>query len=142
MTELEQALVTMRANPTDNASQSAYYNLFLNATFLVPTLSPEQALEVAPEAAAAGEALPLVVETEGNEYLMLFETTECMRAWTKSDAPFVEVPGSLLASMSLPPLHWALNVGSENSKSFLPDEIAWLREVVEKCEAKAESPKE
>ncbi len=93
MTELDQALLAMRANPTDNASQSAYYDLILNATFLVPTLTSEQALEVAPEAAAAGEALPLVVEVDGNEYLMLFDTTERLHAWTKSDAPFVEVPG-------------------------------------------------
>lgn len=142
MTELDQALVTMRANPTDNVSQSAYYDLFLNATFLVPTLSPEQAQEVALEAAAAGEALPLVVEVDGNEYLMLFDTPERMHAWTKSDASFVEVPGSMLASMSLPPLHWALNVDTEYSKSFLPDEIAWLREVVEKCEAAAKKPEE
>lgn len=140
MTELDQALIAMRANPTDHESQSAYYDLFLNATFLVPTLSPEQAKEVAPEAAAAGEALPLVVEAEGNEYLMLFDTPQRMHAWTKCDAPFVQVPGHLLATMSLPPLHWALNVGTEYSKSFLPDEIAWLREVVERCEAQAETP--
>ena len=38
------------------------------------------------------------------------------------------------------PLHWALNVGTDFSKQFLPDEIAWLREVVEQCNAAADKP--
>ncbi|SNB45241.1 SseB family protein [Geobacter sp. DSM 9736] len=139
MTELDKALEVMRANPTDNAGQSAYYDLFLNAAFWVPTLSMEQAREVAPEAAAAGEALPLVVETDGKEYLMLFDTEERMLGWTKTEVPYVQVPGHVLAEMSEPPLHWALNVGTEYSKSFVPDEIAWLREVVKQCQAEAEN---
>jgi hypothetical protein len=42
----------------------------------------------------------------------------------------------------MPPLHWALNVGSEYSKQFLPDEIAWLREVVERCNEAAATQEE
>jgi hypothetical protein len=37
----------------------------------------------------------------------------------------------------MPPLHWALNVDTAYSKQFLPDEIAWLREVVERCNESA-----
>ena len=142
MTELDKALETLRTNPNDNASQSAYYDLFLNATFWVPTLSAEQAREVAPDAAAAGETLPLVVEVEGIDYLMLFDTPERMIAWTKTEVTFGEVPGHLLAATTQPPLHWALNVGTEHSKRFLPDEIGWLREGVEQGEAKADIPEE
>jgi hypothetical protein len=39
--------------------------------------------------------------------------------------------------MSAAPLHWAMNVGTEFSKEFLPEEIAWLREAVERCDASA-----
>jgi hypothetical protein len=77
--------------------------------------------------------LPLVIEAEGNDYLMLFDTKERLLSWAQTDAPFVEVPGHVLAATTMPPLHWALNVGTEYSKSFLPEEIAWLREVVERC---------
>ncbi len=133
MTDLDRALVNLRADMNDDAAKSAYYDLFLNATFFVPTLTAEQAREVAPEAAEAGESLPLVVTADGQDYLMLFDSEERMRAWT-TEAPFAEVPGHVLATMSSPPLHWALNVGSEHSKQFLPDEIAWLREVVEQCQ--------
>lgn len=139
MTDLDRALVRLRADMNDDAAKSAYYDLFLNATFFVPTLTAEQAREVAPEAAEAGEALPLVVTADGQDYLMLFDSEARMRAWTKGDAPFAEVPGHVLATMSSPPLHWALNVGTEHSKQFLPDEIAWLREVVGQCQA-ADTP--
>jgi hypothetical protein len=44
--------------------------------------------------------------------------------------------------MSEPPLHWALNVGTECSKTFVPEEISWLRDIVEKCNAEAGEPAE
>ena len=138
MTELDKALVSFRADGAKNPYESDYYNIFLNATFCVPTLSEEQAREVAPEAAAAGEALPLVVEADGHEYLMLFDTLERMHAWTQEEVPYVEIPGHMLASTSRPPLHWALNVGTDFAKSFVPDEIAWLKEVVEESIMKDE----
>ena len=139
MTDLDKALVAVRTSPDDDASQSAYYDLFLNATFWVPTLSPEQALELAPEAAAAGETMPLVVEAEGIDYLMLFDSPERMAAWTQREVTFVEVPGYFLAETTVPPLNWALNVGTEYSKRFVPEEIAWLRQVAEQCKAAADA---
>jgi peptidyl-prolyl cis-trans isomerase C len=83
--------------------------------------------------------LPLVIESGGNDYLMLFDSEIRLKNWASNDVKWVEVPGHILAATTRPPLHWALNVGSEYSKQFLPDEIAWLREVVERCnEAAAE----
>jgi len=48
----------------------------------------------------------------------------------------------VIAATTMPPLHLALNVGTEYSKQFLPDEIAWLREVVERCNEAATSQEE
>ncbi len=132
MTEMDQALENLRRDMNDATNQSKYYDLFLNATFFVPTF-----VEGGTEAAGEGEVMPLVIEAEGNDYLMLFDTKERLVAWAQTDAPFVEVPGHVLAATTMPPLHWALNVGTEYSKSFLPDEIVWLREVVERCNAAA-----
>lgn len=136
MTELDKALETLRQDTTDAKSQSKYYDLFLNATFFVPTLD-EKALDEPVGAPPEGEVLPLVIAAEGNDYLMLFDTRERMHAWAAAEVPCVEVPGHVLAATSMPPLHWALNVGTDYSKQFLPDEIAWLREVVERCNAAA-----
>ncbi|MRR06840.1 MAG: SseB family protein [Deltaproteobacteria bacterium] len=136
MTQLDEALAALRQDMGDARKQSKYYDLFLNSTFYVPILD-EQALAEAVEKPQEGQVLPLVIEADGNDYLMLFDTRERLQAWTQTDAPCVEVPGHVLAATTMPPLHWALNVGTEYSKQFVPDEIAWLRDAVERCNAQA-----
>ena len=135
MTGLDQALQTLRLDMDDAKSQSTFYDIFLNTTFCVPTLDQQEiGGEPAPE---EGQILPLIIESEGNDYLMLFDTEERLKGWAADDVKWVGVPGYVLAATTTPPLHWALNVGTEYSKQFLPDEIAWLREVVERCDEAA-----
>jgi hypothetical protein len=136
MTELDQALAALRQDINDSKGQSHYYSLFLNSSFFVPTLD-EQLLDGEVDKQQEGQVLPLVIESDGNDYLMLFDTKERLLDWTNSEGQWVEVPGNVLAATTMPPLHWALNAGTEYSKQFLPDEIAWLREVVERCNAAA-----
>ncbi len=130
-TGLDQALQTLRLDMNDASSQSKFYDIFLNTTFCVPTLDQQQ-LD-GESALEEGQVLPLVIESEGNDYLMIFDTEERLKVWAADDVKWVEVPGYVLAATTMPPLHLALNVGTEYSKQFLPDEIAWLREVVERC---------
>jgi type III secretion system (T3SS) SseB-like protein len=136
MTELDQALETLRQDVNDAASQSKYYDLFLNATFFVPTLDKDLH-GVSTEGREEGDVMPLVIEAEGNDYLMLFDTRERLQDWAQAEVPCVEVPGHVLAATTMPPLQWALNVGTEHSKRFVSEEIAWLKEVVEQCTAAA-----
>lgn len=131
MTGLDQALQTLRVDMDDAKRQSTFYDLFLNTTFCVPTLD-QQELDDA-SALEEGQVLPLIIESDGNDYLMIFDSEERLKAWAEDDVKWVEVPGYVLAVTTMPPLHLALNVGTEYSKQFLPDEIAWLREVVERC---------
>ena len=133
--DLDQALQNMRENLEDATHQSAFYDIFLNTTFCVPTFDPKE-LDADAEA-AEGEVLPLIIEAEGNDYLMLFDSEERLKNWAGDGAKWVGVPGHVLAATTMPPLHMAMNVGTEHSKQFLPDEIAWLREVVERCEQAA-----
>ncbi len=135
LTELDQALQEFRKEVNDATRQSKFYDLFLNTTFCVPTFestNPDKA--PAPE---EGEVLPLIIESEGNDYLMLFDSEERLKSWAGEDVRWVGVPGYVIAATTMPPLHLAMNVGSEHSKQFLPDEIAWLREVVERCNSAA-----
>lgn len=128
---LDQALQALRENMTDAKRQSTFYDLFLNTTFCVPSLDQQeldQAITV-----EEGKMLPLIIESEGNDYLMLFDTKERLKNWAGAEVAWLGVPGYVLAATTMPPLHWALNIGTEYSKQFLPDEIAWLREVVERC---------
>lgn len=141
MNQLDEALVELRQNMDDPKKQSKYYDLFLNTNFYVPTmeedLTPEEAAKVADE----GQVAPLVLEFDGNDYLVLFDSLERLYAWAKKEVSHVVVPGHVLAATSADPLHWALNVDTEFAKPFIPSEIAWLKEVVEKCNeaAKGES---
>ncbi len=128
---LDQALDALRQDMGNAASQSQFYDLFLNTTFCVPTVDPkdlegEMTLE-------EGQVLPLIVEAEGNDYLMIFDSEERLKAWAGAEVKWIGVPGHVIASTTMEPLHIAMNVGTEYSKQFLPDEIAWLRDVVEQC---------
>jgi peptidyl-prolyl cis-trans isomerase C len=142
LTGLDQLLHALRVDMDDAKRQSTFYDLFLNTTFCVPILDQQE-----PEGGSAdeeGKVLPLVIESEGKDYLMLFDSEERLKVWAEGDVKWVGVPGYLLAATTMPPLHWALNVGTEYSKQFFPDEIAWLREVVERCDeavAEQEPPK-
>jgi hypothetical protein len=136
MTELDKALENMRHDQEDAAHQSKFYDLFLNSGFFVPTLDKLPG-EAGDEALAEGQVLPLVMESDGNDYLMLFDTEERLKAWSQPGVKWVEVPGYVLAETTMAPLHWALNVGTDYAKQFVPEEIAWLRDVVERCNAAA-----
>jgi len=140
MTGLDQALQALSLDMDDAKLQSKYYDIFLNTTFCVPTLD-QQELE-GESAVEEGQVLPLIIESEGNDYLLLFDTEERLKSWSAEDVTWVGVPGYVLAATTMPPLHWALNVGTEYSKQFLPDEIAWLREVVERCDEAAAAQEE
>jgi hypothetical protein len=133
MNDLDQALVNFQQNADDEAHRRQLYDLFLNSVFFVPT-HEEQGEGAEGESAPQGQVIPLIIEAGGNDYLMLFDSEERLRNWAQAEVNFIEVPGHVIAAMSAAPLHWALNVGTEFSKEFLPEEIAWLREVVERCD--------
>jgi len=137
LTELDAALKELRLDMDNAKGQSKFYDLFLNTSFFVPTLDAEE-FKGDVNSLEQGQVLPLVIESDGNDYLMLFDTKERMQTWAEADVQWVDVPGHILAATTMPPLHWAMNVGTEYSKQFLPDEIAWLKEVVERCAATAE----
>lgn len=131
MEKLDEALLDLRQDMRDQKKQSAFYDLFLNANFFVPILDNDEPQE------QAGKVLPLINESEGNDYLMLFSSLERLQAWNPEEIRHIEVPGHVLALSTMPPLHWALNVGTDYSKQFHPEEIAWLRESVKRCNAEA-----
>ena len=137
LTELDHALQELHVDMRDPKRQSHFYDIFLNTVFCVPTLDAQDNAGVA--APEEGEVLPLVIESEGNDYLMLFDREERLKSWAGDDVSWVGVPGHVLAATTMPPLRLAMNVGTEHSKQFLPDEIAWLREVVERCNKAADA---
>ncbi|HBA88036.1 MAG TPA: hypothetical protein DCZ75_08615 [Geobacter sp.] len=139
MEKLDEALVNLRQDMDDPKKQSEFYDLFLNSTFFVPILEDRDAGDPATAAKGSGGVVPLITEAEGNDYLMLFSTLERLKAWDKDveDPKYIEVPAHIVTLSTQAPLHWAMNPGTEFSKQFHPEEIAWLREAVERCNAAA-----
>lgn len=139
MEKLDEALVDLRQNLRDYKKQSAFYDLFLNAAFFVPVLEPPRAKEAGDSNDDGTRAVvPMVIEAEGNDYLMLFSSLERLKGWSPEELPYIEVPGHVLALNTVPPLHWALNAGTDFSKQFHPEEIDWLRSCVQQCQKEAD----
>lgn len=126
MTELDKQLEQLWDDPDSGQAKAAFYDLFLNTDLVVATLEETSRSGCQQPAGFA----PMVLEFEGEDYLVLFDSEERMRLWAERDLPSVRVPGHVLAEMAEPGLYWALNVGSDYAKQFVPEEIAWLQQVV------------
>jgi hypothetical protein len=133
MTEIDQALETLRANPEDFKAQSGFYDLFLNSNFFVPTVYEE--VETDDKGAKENIEVPLIIEADGIDYLVFFDGQERLNDWAEKEVPCLQLPGHVLAEMTPNELHWAMNIGTDYNKQFAPDEIGWLKEVVAKCKA-------
>ncbi|OEU71833.1 MAG: hypothetical protein BA874_00195 [Desulfuromonadales bacterium C00003068] len=128
MTELDKALELF---VEDDKNQAPYYDLVLNSDFYIP-VHAEEGAKGEQEITAKDSIVPLVLSAEDEDYLMLFETKERLLAWADESVCYVIVSGDAIAQMTPPKLNWALNVGTKFQKQFVPDEIAWLQEIIQK----------
>ncbi len=111
------------------SAQSAFYNAFFNTEIFIPTHNLPESEER--KRAGDDESIsPIFVESEGVQYLMLFDSEERLSAWAQKEVGFVALPGHAIVEMMNTEIHWALNVGTEYMKTFVPDEIKWLKETV------------
>jgi len=133
MTEIDTALVALRAQPDGHKAMSGFYDLFLNTSFFVPTA--KEMILIDDAGTEQSTEVPLIIENEGTDYLVFFDLQERMDAWAEQEAPFVTLPGHLLTEMTTTDLHWAMNISTDHFKTFAPDEIKWLKDVVAHCKA-------
>ena len=122
MTPLDQAYV----EATKNNKESVFYNEFLSSTIFIPTInSPEE--EKHSRAGDDDTISPIIIESDGEKYLMLFDSKERLASWAQREVGFAALPGHAIVEMMGPDFHWALNVGTEYTKTFVPEEIEWLK---------------
>lgn len=133
MTEIDQALETLRANPEDFKAQSGFYDLFLNSSFFIPTVHED--IETGDKSSKEKIEVPLIIEADGIDYLVFFDEQQRLNDWAEEEVPCLQLPGHVLTEMTPNELHWAMNIGTDFNKQFAPDEIAWLKDVVAKCKA-------
>lgn len=141
MTKLDDALALGMEDPK---AQPLYYDLFLNSLFFIPVIEEEKDEKSESKKKEEEEegALPLLVQANGNQYLMLFDTIKRLTEWADEKVKYVALPGHAVAEMSLPSLYWALNYGTEHQKMFEPKEIEWLKDIVQQAKSDAEQETE
>lgn len=133
MTELDKALEALKENPDDRKAQSGFYDLFLNSGFFVPIIN--ETIKNEDGTTEENAEVPLILENDGTDFLVFFDEQQRLNDWAEEEAPCVKLPGHVITEMSTPELHWALNVGTDHFKTFVPDEIDWLKDVVTRCKA-------
>lgn len=124
MTSLDTAYMAAQES---EEHQSSFYNTFLNSELFIPTHDiPEKDQH---KRASENESIsPIFVESEGIQYLMLFDSKERLSTWAKKEVGFVALPGHAVVEMMSAEIHWALNVGTEYVKTFVPEEIQLLKQ--------------
>lgn len=123
MTPLDQAYT----EATQGGKESVFYNAFLSTTIFIATVNAP----TKEENRRTGEndtISPIIIESDGAKYLMLFDTKERLASWAQREVGFAAVPGHTIVEMMGTDFHWALNVGTEYMKTFVPEEIKWMKE--------------
>ncbi len=134
MTDLDKALAALNANPEDLNAKMNFYGLFLSTIFFVPI----KKISAAEEGAEKGVELPLIIENDGSDFLVFFDEQKRLNDWAEKHVPCAQMPGYVLVEISSPEVCWAMNVGTDHDKQFGPEEIAWLRGVIERTKTVAE----
>jgi hypothetical protein len=130
MTPLDKAYVTAM----QTKQEAIFYNAFLSSTILVATADSPTSEKT--KRAGNNETIsPIIIESNGEKYVMLFDTKERLAAWAKREVGFAAVPGHAIVEMMGTDFHWALNVGTDHVKTFVPDEIKWLKQNLTKAQA-------
>jgi hypothetical protein len=133
MTPLDQALKNLQDDPESIENRHHFYSLFLQTDFFVPIFDQENGgmAKGAGEPDDPKQALPLIMESDGANFMMLFDQAERVTAWAAEEVKCLSIPGYVVVAMATEDLHLAMNVGCEVSKQFIPEEITWLKKVVE-----------
>lgn len=133
MTPLDKAISALYEDPENADNRNHFYSLFLQTNFYVPTFDQESGdiNRGEGEVEEPDKALPLIMEADGNNFMMLFDHEDRVVDWAEEGVKCVTFPGYVAVAMATEGLHLALNVGTEYAKQFVPEELAWLKSIVE-----------
>lgn len=132
MTSLDESYVTAM----QTKQEAVFYDAFLKATIFI-AIADSPTSESTTRAGSNETISPIVIESHGEKYIMLFDTRERLAAWAKREVGCAALPGHAIVEMMGTEFHWALNVGTDYMKTFVPDEIAWLKQNLTKAQAES-----
>jgi hypothetical protein len=128
-TDLDRAVEAAREDPERRA---AFYDVFLRAELFIPTRETPEEDAQAGDAAEDPSFTPLLVESDGVPYLLLFDSLKRLHSWAEREIGYIRVPGHTLVEVMDPRLHWILNLGTSFTKEFVSDEITWLQQILKR----------
>jgi len=123
MTVLDEALQKYIA---DENQQAQYYELILSTDFYIPIADDGSKVPIDERENVA----PLVLESEGKHYVLLFDSEERVNSWSKQKVEYFICAGYEMVKHTPAGLHWAVNIGGQFSKEFVPDEIDYLKQLL------------
>lgn len=124
MTPLDEALEKYIA---DNNKQAQYYDLVLNTDFFIPIKDDGTDTPIAEQESVA----PLVLKSESKHYVLMFDTEERVNSWSKEPIKYMILAGYEMVKYTPAELYWAVNIGGQFAKEFVPDEIDHLRQLLQ-----------
>jgi peptidyl-prolyl cis-trans isomerase C len=120
MTALDEAL---QKYIDDETQQAQFYDQVLKTDFYIPIVTESTDVPIDKRE----NVTPLVLEAEGKPYALMFDTEERVNSWAKKPIEYIILAGYEMVKHTPSGLYWAINIGSERAKEFVPEEIAYLK---------------
>lgn len=114
---------------TNAGKVEQFYNALMREELLVPV---EELPVEEPGAVNSAEGMsikPVVVEQDGKQTIMLFDTEDRLSNWADGEMAFVGLEGHVIFTMLDGTYQVILNPGQELHKLFGNDEVQWLHDV-------------
>jgi hypothetical protein len=124
MTALDEALEKYIADPVQ---QAQYYDQILKTDFYIPI--EDDGTDASIE--ERENVPPLVLESDSNHYALLFDNEERVNRWLMQPVKYMILAGFEMVKHTPSGLHWAINIGSKRAKEFVPDEIGYLKQLLQ-----------
>lgn len=133
MSKLDDALLKARRN---ESGQAVFYNLFLNSDVFFPT--HDHAIgDTNPRRSKEGETFkPIMIEHQGKAILPIFDSVERLQNWARREVNYICLPAHALVRSIQGSVFFVLNIGTEFTKEFVPEELTWLRDSIGTSEPK------
>jgi len=132
MTELDQAIAAAYASQGKQEDINKVYLILLKATMFLPVKKEM------PKNTNEGEPFrPLYAVIDDNYFMLAFDEQDRLSHWAQdqiSHIDYVEITGRDLIAGINEKVFLVINVGTEFSKEFSPEEIIHLKKIVNKID--------
>lgn len=130
MTDLDDAYLAMDAAPEDDAARLRYFE----------RLADTELFMVLREESAGDTAKPMLFDTEGHQFALVFDRPDRLSDFAEGEAAFVALSGrGVLDLLAGHPIGLAVNLGTPSANLLPADALEWLRSTLSTAPTEAQS---